>query len=628
MNVGRVIYMDLIQKYYPDCPLHGNVLQICVDYLIYDNVYYSCTTQLLIITRTFNYVKHGPFISHQYKLNVTTHGQCVGGKNHGTAIATHDDGSVENKTIYDNGRVIHFKRGFVDHEFSMTPTNSSISDFKYDIYYSHAIPNKYRILYTLKDGRGTYLFRYGSRLLEYSFISSVFDRNQRSAYRPWGSISLSNRFSICGENLEIGDYATKNLAIWNEFFDIKDGLYKAINGNKEIECSFNNGVLHGKCIFKIGGTLITDAIFINGVPDGKTLIGGVTCNYINGKREGELIKYSAFNNAVILRKSNYVGNKLHGIVTNYDGTEDAKTMSRYTYYRGVLDGPCYFYSYDENSIVSITKCLYVNGRREGLFIYELQEHKHVVEYRGGLKHGMFIKYNKDGAMIYRATYSDNLLNGMVEQWDSIGLLKYTCMFVNGKQEGLKQQYTDGKLVKECFYVNGTLDGNYSEWDTSGFITHKRTYDHGILNGYYLEDGERGHFVTCTYVNGKKHGMETDIFNGNIRLTYYDMGIKLGYEITRPRDRESNGKMKQYNDEGDCVKLILYYDSGNIHRIIEYSNGRIVLYRNYNERNVLVTEYVAATGMLTLLTGADNSPLVKREFVIDQTAMIYISPVDD
>ena len=99
--------MDLIDKYYPDFQLHGNILQICIDYLTTTSVMLEYPEGRMIkITLAeyamFNLSKHGPFVIHNYPSNKTITGRYFDDQYDGDIV------TVENKNaIIDTYYSIH-----------------------------------------------------------------------------------------------------------------------------------------------------------------------------------------------------------------------------------------------------------------------------------------------------------------------------------------------------------------------------------------------------------------------------------------------------------------------------------------------------------------------------------------
>jgi len=269
----------------------------------------------------------------------------------------------------------------------------------------------------------------------------------------------------------------------------KDGLqYKwDINGILiEIE-NFNNGEKNG--LQKYGdierGKLSREENYSNGKKDGVQRNWNdrgdlvVEENYKLGELHGAQFEIredwgndaQGYNYLIKTHtESNYWNGLLHGEQRYW---EDGQCIWAKNYLEGVLNGESRYYTWDKIlSYIYLVKT-YKKGSLEkvtacdewGEQIVDFEEN-----YEEGKRNGLF-KYN-----MKESIYCNDIRNGLTRGWYDNNQLKFEIEYTNDKPNGkCRVWYESGKLKEEWTYSNGILHGQfkiYSEKDkiiTTGFV---------------------------------------------------------------------------------------------------------------------------------------------------------------
>lgn len=132
-------------------------------------------------------------------------------------------------------------------------------------------------------------------------------------------------------------YDEKGRLLFEENYNMgkRDGVlrtYDAETGKPLSIHSFKNGELHGRYVaYRPGGL------------KGEKFIEG---NYVDGKLEGESLRYSVLDGSLVVEASNYKDGKLNGLVTYYydkNSSAPGKIERTETYKDGLLEGPTTYY---------------------------------------------------------------------------------------------------------------------------------------------------------------------------------------------------------------------------------------------------------------------------------------------
>jgi hypothetical protein len=88
-----------------------------------------------------------------------------------------------------------------------------------------------------------------------------------------------------------------------------------------------------------------------------------------------------------------------------------------------------------------------------------------VNYKDGILHGKYLRYNQKGILKQSANYDSGLLTGPIKFYDDMGLLQFSCMMKNGSLKvGSVAQYYDhrGNLAEKYFVQEGEALDDYLE----------------------------------------------------------------------------------------------------------------------------------------------------------------------
>ncbi|MBT8233603.1 MAG: toxin-antitoxin system YwqK family antitoxin [Saprospiraceae bacterium] len=126
---------------------------------------------------------------------------------------------------------------------------------------------------------------------------------------------------------------------------------------------------------------------------------------------------------------------------------------------------------------------------------------------GGKRNGVWLTYyegDNAGKIKTLASYSDGLLSGPYLEFSNRGQIETEVNYANNNYHGKFAKYKFGRVVSESNYNNNMLDGLLKEYDDRGKLHKEITYKNGKQDGimrYFNEEGE----VTLEYVykDGKK-----------------------------------------------------------------------------------------------------------------------------
>lgn len=113
------------------------------------------------------------------------------------------------------------------------------------------------------------------------------------------------------------------------------------------ECYYNGSKPHGPCIVN------------QKTRDGK-ILKKVICNYVNGKLDGEFVKYHS--NGAVKETAQYKNGKLHGRYCEW--TKDGVQITQVEYQNGKLHGE--YIAWVKG--IEIKRCNFVNNKLDGKFV--------------------------------------------------------------------------------------------------------------------------------------------------------------------------------------------------------------------------------------------------------------------
>lgn len=193
----------------------------------------------------------------------------------------------------------------------------------------------------------------------------------------------------------------------------------------------------------------------------------------------------------------------------------------------------------------------------------------------GLKAGLWVFYSKDGNILEKSFFKNDLRNGLSEIYSKAGFLIEKCSYKNDKKNGIaKTFYDDGRINEIYFYNNNEKNGNYIQYDyipkiDNHFICVKGTYKNDLKNGewryyeYYfdIETKKLGNKLILVeiinYKNNVLHGKNIN-FNGEYGFKLIETNYDNGLESGMRKSYCPNGK-----DRGKLYLLEEYYQGNKI-----------------------------------------------------------------
>ena len=106
-----------------------------------------------------------------------------------------------------------------------------------------------------------------------------------------------------------------------------------------------------------------------------------------------------------------------------------------------------------------------------------------IDYKNGIKNGVFKKWFEDGTLSFEAFYANGQLHGVSKSWWSNGNLRSESNYINGKANGIqKQWYVSGQKFKLMTLVNGKEEGMQQAWRRNGKIYNNYQAKNGRIFG--------------------------------------------------------------------------------------------------------------------------------------------------
>lgn len=233
----------------------------------------------------------------------------------------------------------------------------------------------------------------------------------------------------------------------------------------------------------------------------------------------------------------------------------------------------------------------------------------------GQKQGPYEKFNKEGKLVLKRTYYEDLIHGYeYEYYPYTGKVRCKTKYSYGKRDGkhwmrtsrgywiLKCKFKDDELhgdyqqwyegtdvlKKWCGYDRGELHGVLREWDKTQTLLLYSIYNHGVQWGRHMENYAcNGKPAMKCFFNkqGVMHGMKIEYFkNGDVKcVEHYDNGEPIQYQ----KKVYSNGQVactgEYYNGLQDGPWLQWYRDGFQKIKS-NYEDGHLFdTYTRYSER---------------------------------------------
>ena len=188
----------------------------------------------------------------------------------------------------------------------------------------------------------------------------------------------------------------------------------------------------------------------------------------------------------------------------------------------------------------------LNGMKEGSWVenHPNSELPHfIIQYKEGKKEGLYLELDKQGRLLKKVDYKNDMMYGLNCAWRTNGLIS------------VKQEYKEGQL-----------DGRSLIYNEYGFIQEESQYKSGNRDGvtiwYAYADKQQGPiYVMYTYKDGKFEGVQE---------TYYEDGRVKTHKMFS--NNVQNGPAIEYYEDGS-IKSESNYKNGEVKgKVKEYKKG--------------------------------------------------------
>jgi len=222
-------------------------------------------------------------------------------------------------------------------------------------------------------------------------------------------------------------------------------------------------------------------------------------NFVNGKKEGEWLKYIGYN----LFRSNFYKND--EIVVNKNGFKIFYDENFIKYYQ--IEEILYTPETDNsgNELGYFNN----NNKLEGKWklytnLIKLSEKG---SFKNGKKDGYWEFYHDNGELKSKGNYINNKRDGYWEEYWFDNQLRSKGNYVNNERDGYWEKYWgNDKLESKGNFVNNSREGYWEEYWVNGEIQFKGNYDNGFKDGYWEYYWNNGEIIAKgNYVNDEKEG---------------------------------------------------------------------------------------------------------------------------
>jgi antitoxin component YwqK of YwqJK toxin-antitoxin module len=182
------------------------------------------------------------------------------------------------------------------------------------------------------------------------------------------------------------------------------------------------------------------------------------------------------------------------------------------------------------------------------------------------------------------------INGLVKEWAKDGTQVYEATYVDGKKEGLEQQWYATKQKKvEVPYSNDLPNGVATEWHRNGKKKSEGLFRLGEENGVHLWwfDNEQLD-QEATYIDGKEDGIVKGWYRTGQKEfeQHYKMGVKQGPTLKWYVNGQQKSEELFVNGKPDG-EAKFWNDEGILHTIRIYENGQLIQEKNYRSGSINV-----------------------------------------
>jgi antitoxin component YwqK of YwqJK toxin-antitoxin module len=226
---------------------------------------------------------------------------------------------------------------------------------------------------------------------------------------------------------------------------VRDGIFReyAIDGTLTGSKVYKMGRLNRVGLMDEAG--LEQGFWQNLYPNGAVSAEG---NYIDGKKTGYWKFYHE--NGNMMEEGNYVMDKADGPWRWY--YETGKLMREEIYIDGKEAGVAQ--EYNDSTAKIVAKGNYLNGKKEGNWVYEIGTAKAIGKYMEGKEEGVWREYYKNGQISFDGEYIHGIENGSHTYYYENGVVKESRSYRLGLKEGTWKIFDiDGSLIVTIVYKN-------------------------------------------------------------------------------------------------------------------------------------------------------------------------------
>ena len=312
-----------------------------------------------------------------------------------------------------------------------------------------------------KHGKWKYFHKNGNLQLEGNYKHG-FKNGYFKEYSSDGNLISTTKYVDDIKQEEVAELVKLN---------IRKNYYK--NGKVKVIASYKKGIPEGiRREYSPEGKIERSYIFKNGKIIGEGIItekgekDGQWKEYYedgNLKAEGSYnkdIKTGNWNfyhkNRTLEQEGSYTDKgKKEGIWKWYYDT--GRLLREENFYNGLADG--LMTEYDEKGEI-ITQGEFIEGLEDGMWFYEMGDHREEGEYIDGLRNGVWKYFFDDGKLSFEGKFIDDNPNGKhIYYWDN------------------------GNIKEEGFYSMGRKEGEWKKFDYEGVLLLVISYKNGIETKY-------------------------------------------------------------------------------------------------------------------------------------------------
>ncbi len=348
---------------------------------------------------------------------------------------------------------------------------------------------------------------------------------------------------------------------------------------RSIHYNYVNGKLHGENVI----IYYTNEVGLEDYTKIKS-IG----NYNNGILNGKYIKYDRDGNIEV--STIYENGEINGTYTTY---KNGKILYETTYEYGIKNGQKTYYYNNENDELNGNICeiaIYKNNKLNGIrTIYDVNNKNKIAEinYVDDKKDGLSItyEYSNENILINKIENiykDDKLYNGVENTYYDNKQIKSNISCINGYKKVITY-YENGKIKSEAFYHDEVLNGIVKDYDINGNIICEEFYNDGKLDGAVVK-----HIYKESVKNICIRGLQKveNKVNNHKSYSYSELlhdDLFLNKEIKeeenkkrRPRDIQIFRK-NQFSDFGSILSDEVEEDKGELEE--QFSNTNFSEHKN-------------------------------------------------